>query len=180
VKIKDIIPRLKQLLGIRTGRLLDGEGNQTWYFHWKEHRDGGPAYVGANGTQKWYQYGALHREGGAPAIEWAYGDREWYRNGVLHREGAPAIEKVDGTREWWQEGKRHREDGPAIEKPEGKNEWFLNGNEWREGNKLTPAIQEEKKTKVLEEVAQGATVADESVKIMQPVKFRKPGEAPGL
>lgn len=180
MKLKDIIPRLKHLLGIKTGLLLDREGNRTWYFHWKEHRDGGPAFVGANGTKKWYQYGALHREGGEPAIEWAYGDREWYRNGVLHREGAPAIERVDGTREWWLDGKRHREDGPAVEKADGKNEWFLNGKEWPEGNRVTPAIQEEQKAKALEQAAQGATVAEDNVKLLQPLKFRKPTDAPGL
>ena len=182
MKFKDILARLKFMIPIKSGRLMDGQGNQTWYFHWKEHRDGGPAYVGVDGTKKWFQYGRLHRDNGEPAIEWHFGDREWYKDGLLHRDGAPAIERNDGTKEWYADGKRHRDDGPAIERPDGKNEWYLDNKPWPEGPGRSPEIREEKKAqqeKVLEEVAQTATIADENVKIMQPIKFKKPAASPG-
>jgi hypothetical protein len=158
---------------------VDEKGNQTWYFHWKEHRDGAPAYVGIDGTTKWFQYGKLHRDNGDPAVVYHFGDREWWQEGQLHREGAPAIERNDGTKEWYAKGKLHRDDGPAIERPDGKNEFWRDGERWNQGASVAPQICEEKKAekeKQLEAVAQTATIADEEVKILQPIKFKK---APG-
>lgn len=68
------------------------------------HRDFGPAVIGYDRVQKWYQNDELHREGG-PAIVWANGTQAWFKNNKLHREDGPAIVRPDGTKEWYQNGK---------------------------------------------------------------------------
>jgi len=149
----DLIARLKHICQIKTGRLIDAEGNQHWYFHWKPHRAEaeGPAFISASGTKKWYRYGELHREGGA-AIEWADGGREFYRN-----------------------GNRHRDDGPAIERVHGESEYWKDGKVWPEGKPAAAVIAAEKKEQELKQIEQDATtVADNNIKLLKTVKFNKP------
>lgn len=47
--------------------------------------------------------GHPHREDG-PAYEGADGTQEWRVDGELHREGAPAVIREDGTTEFWEHG----------------------------------------------------------------------------
>ena len=82
---------------------------------------------------------------------------------------------MDGTKEYYQHGKLNRDDGPAIEHPNGATEWFRNGERWTEGPAKAPEIREQK----MENIVQGATVVDENVKVMTPIKFKKPNAAPG-
>ena len=80
----------------------------AWRLNGLWHREDGPAYIGADGTQ------------------------DWYLNGQRHREDGPAYIKADGRQEWWLNGQRHREDGPAVIWPDGRQEWVLNGQEHTE------------------------------------------------
>jgi hypothetical protein len=182
LKVSNLIPRLKNIFNIKVGRVMDRDGNQSWHFsNFKQHRDNDlPAYLGKDGSKEWWKYGLRHRANGLPAVEGAAGTREWWVEGKLHREDGPAVERMDGTKEWWVNGKRHREDGPAIERPDGNNEWFRNDEAWPQGNKVTPAIQQEQKEKAVEQVVQNATVAPEEVRLFQPIKFKKPTNTPSL
>lgn len=71
------------------------------------HRDFGPAVIGYDRVQKWYQNDELHREGG-PAIERLDGSKSWVRHGELHRDDGPAVVYADGTQWWYQHGERIR------------------------------------------------------------------------
>jgi len=64
------------------------------------HREDGPAYSEADGTQYWWINGKLHRDDG-PAIIWADGIQSWYINDKLHRDDGPAVITADGSQEWW-------------------------------------------------------------------------------
>lgn len=173
--ISDLIARLKFTVPYFSGRRLDKEGNQYWFYRLKEHRDNDlPAYVGKDGTQKWWHYGKLSRKNGEPAVVTSLGTKEWWVDGERHRDfGLPAVEKYDGTREWYVNGKLSRDDGPAIERPDGKNEWYRDGQVWPEGRAKAPEIREQKIEKAVEQ----ATVAEDGVKVMAPIKFKRP--APG-
>lgn len=175
-KLFDAIARLKYKMHYHTGRVMDPKGNQYWYFsNFKQHRDNDlPAYVGKDGSQEWWSYGKRHRENGEPALVGAAGTREWWVEGERHRDLGPAIIRMDGTKEYYQHGKLSRDDGPAIERPDGNNEWFRDGTRWAEGPARAPEIRAEK----IEQVVQEATVVDESVKVMNPIKFKKPGASP--
>jgi hypothetical protein len=172
----DAIARIKYKLHYHSGRVMDREGNQYWYFsNFKQNRENDlPAYVGKDGSQEWWSYGKRHRANGEPALVGAAGTREWWVDGERHRDHGPAIIRMDGTKEYYQHGKLTRDDGPAIERPDGKNEWFRDGVRWAEGPSRAPEIREQK----IEQVVQEATVVDESVKVMAPLKFKKPGAAP--
>ena len=76
--------------------------------------------------KEWLLNGNRHREGG-PAVIWKNGSQKWYQNGLLHRDDGPALIHPDGRQEWWANGKRHREDGPARIWPNGIKSWWLNG-----------------------------------------------------
>lgn len=74
------------------------------------HNDQGPAQIftvyskTTPGVLIWYQHGVIHREG-APAIIKKNGTEKWYRNGVLHREDGPAIyNKVKGIEMYYKDG----------------------------------------------------------------------------
>jgi len=60
--------------------------------------------VWANGDKSWRFNGKLHREDG-PAIERTNGTKEWWINGKLHR-----IEKANGDKYWYINGKPLTED----------------------------------------------------------------------
>jgi hypothetical protein len=45
------------------------------------HREGGPACVYVNGTEKWYRHGLRHRDDG-PAAIYPDGRRIWFVDGV--------------------------------------------------------------------------------------------------
>jgi hypothetical protein len=178
VKITDVFARLKHVCHLPVGRTMDGAGNQYWYFHWKLHRDGGePAYVSANGKHReFYKFGNLHREDG-PAKELADGGYEYFLNGLRHRDNGPAVVHANGDKMWYQNDKLHRDDGPAVEKAEC-NEWWQNGEKWLQGATVTPKIQQEKKEAELEKVAEQATVTEDKVQVLAPIKFKKPGAGP--
>ena len=60
---------------------VDDDGGQRWliagvYYH----REDGPAYIAADGSQHWFRYDQRHREG-APAIIRPNGNRVWWVNG---------------------------------------------------------------------------------------------------
>ena len=93
---------------MKSGLIVDSEGNKRWYFN-----------------------GEFHREDG-PAIEYADGTKHWYLNDKFHREEGPAVEHADGSKFWWLNGERHREDGPAITFTNGTNYWYLNDKEYSE------------------------------------------------
>lgn len=157
MKPADLVARLKYMFNIKTGRLLDREGNQYWFFHWMEHRDDGlPSYIGKNGTKKYHKFGELHRDGGLPAIEWADGGKDYYRNGLLHRE-----------------------DGPARERPDGTGEYFLDGKEWPEGrhkaeqNKLDIAAKEAFDT-AAKETAKEQDAVGNNMQALKDLKNRRP------
>ncbi len=102
---------------------------------WKDddgcyHRDDGPADIGPDGAQFWYQHGRLHRDDG-PAIIWPDGMRAWCKDGEYHREDGPALISANGKQRWYQRGKFHRDDGPAIVDADGRQEW------WWHGRKIT-------------------------------------------
>lgn len=177
-KLSDMIARLKHKLHYHRGRVMDPQGNQYWYFeNFKQHRDDDkPAYVGKSGRQEWWTYGKPDRKNDEPAVIDPSGLREWWVAGERHRDFGPAVIKMDGTKEYWQHNKLNRDDGPAIEHPDGKVEFFRNGERWSEGPAKAPEIREAK----MDAVVQQATVADESVKVMAPIKFKKPGSAPGM
>ncbi len=178
MKITDVFARLKHVCHLPVGRTMDGAGNQYWYFHWKLHRDGGePAYVSANGKHReFYKFGNLHREDG-PAKELADGGYEYFLNGLRHRDNGPAVVHANGDKMWYQNDKLHRDDGPAVEKAEC-NEWWQNGEKWLQGATVTPKIQQEKKEAELEKVAEQATVTEDKVQVLAPIKFKKPGAGP--
>jgi len=91
-----------------------------------KHRDDGPAWIGATGTQEWYIKGKFHRDDG-PAIIYADGTQQWYKNGKMHREDGPASIWADGAQFWCINDKMHREDGPAYIEANGEQEWYING-----------------------------------------------------
>ncbi len=173
---RDIIARLKYMLNIKTGRLLDGEGNQHWFFHWKEHRDDGlPSYVGKNGTKKYHKFGDLHREGDKPAIEWADGGEDYYKKGLRHRDGGPALIRPDGEKAWYQDDKLHRPDGPARVAPGVKDEYWLEGKSWEQGRPVAVKIKEEKRVKEEFTVAaKDAEVAENNIQALKDAKNKKP------
>jgi hypothetical protein len=164
--------RLKGLLRLKAGHVVDGAGNQAWYFHMNLHRDGAPAWIGKSGTRKWYSYGRLNRADG-PAIEWADGDREWYKDNRRHREDGPAVEKTDGYKAWYVAGKLHREDGPAVIHPDGRREWFKDGEVWNGGAAVTDRIEAEQKAQKVEDAVKNTTVADEPIKVFKPLVVKK-------
>ena len=122
-------------------------------------------------------YGNLHREDG-PAKELADGGYEYFLNGLRHRDGGqPAVVHANGDKMWYENDKLHRNDGPAVEKADGF-EWWQGGEKWLQGSTVTPQIQEEKKAAALEKVVEQATVTDEKVQVLAPIKFKKPGSTP--
>lgn len=62
-------------------------GDQIWYNQdGKIHRDGAPAVIGEDGTEKWFQNGVRHREDG-PAITFGdgrHGAHGWWLNDVRY------------------------------------------------------------------------------------------------
>jgi hypothetical protein len=83
---------------IRYNRITkDSEGNTL------------PAFIGHDGTKKWYLNGKLHREADLPAVIESNGTQEWYVGGDLHRlNDMPAVIKADGTQEWYVAGESYR------------------------------------------------------------------------
>lgn len=100
-----------------------------WRVCGRLHRVHGPAVFYFNGSQEWWQNGALHRVGDKPAVIWSNGAHFWWQNGERHRGGdAPASIFPDGSREWWRNGVLHRDgDMPAVQYANGLLEWWLNG-----------------------------------------------------
>lgn len=173
---KDIIARLKYIFNFKTGRLLDREGNQSWWFHWSEHRDDGlPAYEGKNGTKKYYKFGDLHREGDQAAIEWADGGREFYKLGKRHRDNGPAVIRANGDKEYYQNDKLHRLDGPAREYADGKVEYWRDGQIWEEGKKEAQRIRREERVKQeFTEAAKEAEKVETNIQALKDAKTKKP------
>lgn len=177
MKPSDIIARLKHMFNFKTGRLMDREGNQSWWFHWSEHRDNGlPAYEGKNGTKKWYKFGDLHRDGDQPAIEWQDGAREYYKNGLRHREGGlPAVIRANGDKEYYVEGKLHNPLGPAREFADGRVEYWLNGEVWDGGRKEAKKAQQEKRVKEeFVEAVKAAETTGSNLQTLKDAKTKKP------
>ena len=63
-------------------------GNPTWYDEWYDeaglrHRDDGPAVVGEDGTEAWWQHGKLHRLDGPAVTAGKY--QAWWENGIQLR-----------------------------------------------------------------------------------------------
>ena len=56
--------------------------------------------------------GVRHREGG-PACVYVNGTEKWYREGKRHRDGGPAAIYPDGRRIWFVEGEKVREERSA-------------------------------------------------------------------
>ena len=54
------------------------------------HRDGGPAYILADGRQAWFKDGMLHRDGDLPACVCSDGSLGWYVDDKRHRDIGPA------------------------------------------------------------------------------------------
>lgn len=177
MKPSDIVARLKNIFNFKSGRHLDAEGNQTWYFHWKEHRDDGlPAYEAKSGTKKYFKFGELHRDGDEAAIEWSDGGREYYKNGLRHRVGGPAVTRPNGDKDWYQNDKLHREDGPAKERPNGQDEYWRNGEVWKEGKPAAIKVQEE--IRVQQEVVAAVAEAETSEKNIETLKDLKAKRPP--
>lgn len=177
MNIPNLIARIKYVVGWKSGRLMDKEGNQHWYFHWKPHRDEGlPAYVNAHGTtKKWYRFGDLHREGDLPAIEWEDGGVEYYKRGMRHRENGPAIIRANGDMDWYVNDQLHREDGPARVRPNGKDEYWLNGQMNAEGRAAAEKVKEEIKIKEEFDVAaRQAEKTENDIQALKDLKNRKP------
>jgi hypothetical protein len=174
--ISDLLARFRYKVPYFSGRRLDPKGNQSWYFRVKLHRDNDlPARIDKNGTLEWWTYDKRDRPNGEPAVISSLGTKEWWVDGERHRDGGlPAVEKYDGTKEYYVHGKLHRDDGPAIERPDGKNEWYRDGQVWAEGCAKAPEIRAQKIEKAVEQ----ATVVDETVKVMTPLKFKRP--TPGM
>ncbi len=176
LKPSNVIARLKNIFNIKSGRQQDAEGNQTWYFHWKEHRDDGlPAYEAKSGTKKYFKFGELHREGDQAAIEWADGGREYFKNGLRHRVGGPAVTRPNGDNDWYQNDKLHREDGPAKERPNGQDEYWRNGEVWHEGKPAAVKVQAEKRVQeeIVIAVAEAET-SEKNIDALKDIKARRP------
>jgi len=62
-----------------------GKERVVWRLDDKPHREDGPAYIGADGTQRWYLYGNRHRTDG-PAVIRANGHLAWYLNDQVYTE----------------------------------------------------------------------------------------------
>jgi hypothetical protein len=78
------------------------------------------------GIERWFDaIGKFHRDNG-PAIIGADGANSWYQHGEFHRDDGPAVIRTDGEKWWCQHGKYHRDDGPAIEYSDGRKQWWLN------------------------------------------------------
>ena len=60
---------------------VEDDGTQGWWVNGKQHREDGPAYIGAKGTTSWWINGKLHREDG-PAIIFYNGTKSWCLDGV--------------------------------------------------------------------------------------------------
>ena len=177
MNLSNFIARAKYVIGWKSGRLMDKEGNQHWYFHWKPHRDEGlPAYLSASGnTKKWYKFGDLHREGDQPAIEWEDGGSEYYKNGQRHRDGGPAVIRANGDLDWYQNGKLHREDGPALVRPNGRNEFWLDGQQNVEGRAVEEKVKEEVRIKEeFDEAAREAEMTESKRQALKDLKNKKP------
>lgn len=176
MKPADIVARLKYIFNIKTGRLLDREGNQHWFFHWKEHRDDGlPAYEGKNGTKKFYKFGELHREGDKAAIEWADGGLEFYKLGKRHREGGPAVIRANGDKEYYLDDKLSRLDGPAREYADGKVEYWRDGKIWETGARETRKVQKEIRVKQeFDKSVKEAEKVETNIQALKDAKNKKP------
>ena len=75
------IDEQQYLLYILRGYEIDvTEISVSWRLNGLWHREDGPAYIGADGTQDWYLNGQRHREDG-PAYIKADGTKQWYLNG---------------------------------------------------------------------------------------------------
>ena len=72
-------------------------------------------FIGASGTQTWYQHGKVHREGDKPAVIYSNGYQAWYQHGKLHRESIdpvtgqtrPAFIAENGYPMWYKNGIRY-------------------------------------------------------------------------
>ncbi len=102
----------------------------------KLHRDDDlPAYIGAKGSQFWYENGLLHRDNDKPSIIWDDGSQSWYKKGKSHRDcDFPAHIWTNGSQEWFKNGERHRDgDLPAFIGFIGYNkiqQWYKNGQRY--------------------------------------------------
>ncbi len=82
-------------------RTINENGTQRWRLPNGElHRDEAAAWIGADGTQMWYQHGKRHRDEAAARI-WSDGTQMWYQHGKCHRIDGPAVIWADGTKEYW-------------------------------------------------------------------------------
>ena len=110
--------------------VIGADGAQSWYQYGEQHRDDGPALTRPDGTQGWYQYDKKHRDDG-PAWIWPDGRQEWWQHDEHHRGDGPAVVWPDGRQEWYQHGVYHRSDGPAVINPDGAQLWYQHGKRHR-------------------------------------------------
>jgi len=61
----------------------DNHGNIQYTLYGELHREDGPAFIHADGTQMWWLNGKCHREDG-PATIWEDGSQFWYINGKIY------------------------------------------------------------------------------------------------
>ena len=124
------------------------EGIQyEWHLRGQAHRANDlPAVSNTSGLREYWWHGKQHRQGG-PAVVTASGDEEYWWHGARHRLDGPAILRADGSEEYWVEGRRHREDGPAIidrGTPGAPRQfWYLRGQIQLEGVHYMRVTQEQ-------------------------------------
>jgi hypothetical protein len=108
--------------------VIDEFGNMTYYYNGTIHRDGDePAYIGVDGTKKWYRFGMLHRLGG-PAVLLADSTQIWMIDGKVSNLYGPAIVTRDGYQLWLQQGLlQSTGDEPALVCPSGNAGWYDQG-----------------------------------------------------
>jgi hypothetical protein len=90
-----------------------------------------------DGWKCWYSNNIRHREQG-PAVIGPDTEEYWY-NGMLHRLDGPAIINNDCTA-YYQNDELHRLDGPALMYPGGDMHWYHHGEYIRTDHSLWKKI----------------------------------------
>lgn len=85
------------------GRTNSIHGWTEYLKNGKRHRLDGPAVIGDDGSEFWFNDGIQHRDDG-PAVTNFDGNEYWYQNGLVHREDGPAIIRTDGSERWVRHG----------------------------------------------------------------------------
>jgi hypothetical protein len=80
---------------VLNGKVVDTEGEITWYVDGKLHREDGPAVERVDGGKIWYHHGVVHRTDG-PAVIQAGDTKFWMLNGKIVDADGPGVELKDG------------------------------------------------------------------------------------